>query len=56
MPSQEPQLDDKNEEVDVPSEETDGSKYFSHWHTVYNTAYLNVTTFTVTYYWYYSSV
>ncbi|XP_025067491.1 protein kinase C zeta type isoform X3 [Alligator sinensis] len=27
MPSQEPQLDDKNEEVDVPSEETDGIPY-----------------------------
>lgn len=28
MPSQEPQLDDKNDEVDLPSEEADGSKYF----------------------------
>lgn len=28
MPSQEPQLDDKNDEVDLPSEETDGSEYF----------------------------
>lgn len=27
MPSQEPQLDDKNDEVDLPSEETDGSEY-----------------------------
>lgn len=28
MPSQEPQLDDKNDELDLPSEETDGSEYF----------------------------
>lgn len=28
MPSQEPQLDDKNDEADLPSEETDGSEYF----------------------------
>ncbi|XP_051493223.1 protein kinase C zeta type isoform X2 [Apus apus] len=27
MPSQEPQLDDKNDEVDLPSEETDGIPY-----------------------------
>ncbi|NXO04463.1 KPCZ kinase, partial [Rhinopomastus cyanomelas] len=27
MPSQEPQLDDKNDEVDLPSEETDGISY-----------------------------
>lgn len=27
MPSQEPQLDDKNDEVDLPSEETDGIAY-----------------------------
>lgn len=26
MPSQEPQLDDKNDEVDIPTEENDGSK------------------------------
>jgi len=28
MPSQEPQLDDKNDEVDLPSEETDGRECF----------------------------
>lgn len=28
MPSQEPRLDDKNDEADLPSEETDGSEYF----------------------------
>lgn len=27
MPSQEPQLDDKNDEADIPTEENDGSKY-----------------------------
>lgn len=27
MPSQEPQLGDKNDEVDLPSEENDGSEY-----------------------------
>lgn len=27
MPSQEPQLDDKNDDVGLPSEETDGSEY-----------------------------
>lgn len=29
MPSQEPQLGDKNDEVDLPSEENDGSEYSS---------------------------
>ncbi|XP_029433745.1 protein kinase C zeta type isoform X1 [Rhinatrema bivittatum] len=29
MPSQEPQVDDKNDEVDLPSEETDGISYIS---------------------------
>ncbi|ETE63794.1 Protein kinase C zeta type [Ophiophagus hannah] len=29
MPSQEPQLDDKNDEADVPTEETDGISYIS---------------------------
>ncbi|XP_058017211.1 protein kinase C zeta type isoform X3 [Ahaetulla prasina] len=29
MPSQEPHLDDKNDEVDVPTEETDGISYIS---------------------------
>uniref|UniRef100_A0A803W3X1 protein kinase C n=2 Tax=Ficedula albicollis TaxID=59894 RepID=A0A803W3X1_FICAL len=28
MPAQEPRLDDKNEEADLPSEDTDGSEYF----------------------------
>lgn len=28
MPSQEPRLDDKNDEADLPSEDTDGSEYF----------------------------
>lgn len=28
MPSQEPRLGDKNDEADLPSEETDGSEYF----------------------------
>lgn len=29
MPSQEPRLDDKNDEADLPSEDTDGSEYFA---------------------------
>lgn len=29
MPSQEPQLDDKNDEADVPPEDTDGSEFDS---------------------------
>lgn len=28
MPSQEPRLDDKNDEADLPSEDTDGSECF----------------------------